>query len=70
VKRLIALYTEEKEPGEAPERFLARLAPARVSALLEDLELLTSADAAKSDFIDLDEEKQFQVQLSEGECAT
>jgi sulfite reductase (NADPH) hemoprotein beta-component len=70
VKRLIALYTAEKAPGEAPERFLARLAPARVSALLEDLETLTSAGAAESDFVDLDEEKQFQLQLSEGECAS
>jgi sulfite reductase (NADPH) hemoprotein beta-component len=70
VKRLIALYTAEKAPGEAPEVFLARLAPARVSALLADLEALTSADATESDFVDLDEEKQFQVQLSEGECAS
>ena len=68
VKRLIATADAEKAPGEAPEAFLARLPAARVSALLGDLEEMTAPDA--QDFVDLDEQKAFVVQLSEGECAT
>ena len=37
---------------------------------MRDLEDLSPADAVEADFIDLDEEKQFAVQLSEGECAS
>ena len=68
VQRLLAVYQAEKAPGESPEVFLARLPAARVSALLADLEEL--AVAAPEDFVDLDEQKQFEVQLSEGECAS
>ena len=68
VKRLIATADAEKAPGEAHEAFLARLPAARVSALLGDLEEMTAPDA--QDFVDLDEQKAFVVQLSEGECAT
>jgi sulfite reductase beta subunit-like hemoprotein len=70
VARLVELYGREKSPGEAPEGFLGRLPPARVSALLADLEQLGPADAAADDFVDFGEQKPFEVQLSEGECAT
>jgi hypothetical protein len=39
-----------------------------VTELLKDLEEPASWTA--DDFIDLDERKQFEVQLSEGECAS
>ena len=68
VKRLIAIADAEKAPGEAYESFLARLPAARVSALLRDLEELAAPEA--QDFVDLDEEKAFAVELSEGECAS
>jgi sulfite reductase (NADPH) hemoprotein beta-component len=70
VARLVGLYGSEKAPGETPEAFLGRLPPARVSALLADLEKLDPADAVEDDFVDLGEQKPFEVQLSEGECAT
>jgi sulfite reductase (NADPH) hemoprotein beta-component len=69
VTRLIELYERERRPGEAPETFLARVEPVSVRALLADLEKLDAADAVPDDFVDLGEEKQFEVKLSEGECA-
>ena len=68
VKRLIALADAEKAPGEAYESFLARLPAARVSALLQDLEEMVAPEP--QDFVDLDEQKAFAVELSEGECAS
>ena len=70
VARLVSRYGREKAPGEAPEEFFGRLSPESVSALLEDLETLTPETAADTDFVDLDGQKQFEVQLSEGECAS
>ena len=69
VLRLVELYDRERRPDEAPEAFLARVEPASVKALLADLEKLDAADAVPDDFVDLGEEKQFEVKLSEGECA-
>ena len=68
VKRLIALADAEKAPGESYEAFLGQLPAARVSALLQDLEELRAPEA--QDFVDLDEQKAFAVELSEGECAS
>jgi sulfite reductase (NADPH) hemoprotein beta-component len=64
VQRLIELYDREKRPGEAPEEFLAR---AQIGALLADLETLDQP--RPEDFIDLGEDKAFELKLSEGECA-
>jgi sulfite reductase (NADPH) hemoprotein beta-component len=69
VRRLIELYDAERAPGEKPEEFLGRLEPERVQGLLADLEHLEEADALPEDFVDLGESKQFEVTLSEGECA-
>ena len=63
------LYRRERNPEEAPETFLARLPQPRVAALLVDLEELQAKDARPEDFIDLGEEKPFEVETSEGECA-
>ena len=68
IVRLIKIYDAERAPGEAPETFLGRLPPQRVTALLADLE--QPQTYGEDDFIDLDEQKQFAVQLSEGECAS
>src|SRR5256885_8946855 len=69
VARLIELYSAEKEDGEAPDDFFARVPVARVSTLLADLEEMTEATATVDDFIDLGESKAFEVVLSEGGCA-
>ena len=67
VRRLADLAAREAAPGESPAAFLARAAPGRVSALLADLEALDRP--APEDFVDLGEQKAFEVQTSEGECA-
>jgi hypothetical protein len=64
VQRLIDLYHRDKRPGEPPEEFLAR---AEIGSLLSDLETLDQP--RPEDFIDLGEDKAFEVKLSEGECA-
>ena len=69
VSRLIELYSAEKNPGEAPDDFFARVPLSRVSAILTDLEELSESTAHPDDFIDLGESKAFEVVLSEGECA-
>jgi sulfite reductase (NADPH) hemoprotein beta-component len=59
VRRLADLHASEGDLG--------RIEPARISALLADLEGLETPSA--EDFIDYDESKSFEVQTSEGECA-
>ena len=60
VRRLADLHKTEGDLG--------RIAPKRISALLADLETLETP--SEEDFIDLGESKSFEVQISEGECAT
>ncbi|HXO16072.1 MAG TPA: nitrite/sulfite reductase [Steroidobacteraceae bacterium] len=67
VRRLADLAAREGAPGESPDAVLARAAPERISALLADLEVLEQP--AAEDFVDLGEQKAFEVQTSEGECA-
>jgi len=67
VRRLAELAAREGAPGESPEAYLARAEPERISALLADLETLDHP--APDDFVDLGEQKAFEVQTSEGECA-
>ena len=67
VRRLADLAAREADPGESAAQFLARAAPERISALLADLEPLENP--APEDFVDLGEQKAFEVQTSEGECA-
>jgi sulfite reductase (ferredoxin) len=67
VRRLADLATREAAPGESAAQVLARLAPERISTLLADLEPLEHP--SPEDFVDLGEQKAFEVQTSEGECA-
>ena len=68
IARLVELYGREGK-SEPIEQFLARLEPARVEALLGDLEAMSANDATPDDFVDLGESKPFAVELQEGECA-
>ena len=45
VERLLALYAEERQPGESARAFLQRVDLARVKALLADLEAIAAGDA-------------------------
>jgi sulfite reductase beta subunit-like hemoprotein len=67
VRRLADLYAGEALPAETPDAFFARVPVERVAWLLADLEHLEQA--TPQDFVDLGEEKAFEVQTSEGECA-
>jgi sulfite reductase (ferredoxin) len=67
VRRLADLYAGEAMPDERVDGFFARVPVERVSSLLADLEPLDHP--APEDFVDLGEEKAFEVQTSEGECA-
>lgn len=67
--RLLRLYAAEKNAGEAPEDFLARVELPKVQALLKDLAEMDGASATADDFIDLGETRAFEVVLQEGECA-
>jgi hypothetical protein len=69
VERLIDLYVRDKDPGEAPNDFFARVDHDVVKALLADLDKMTAADATPEDFIDLGETRAFEVVAGEGECA-
>jgi sulfite reductase (NADPH) hemoprotein beta-component len=69
IARLVGLYRSEGK-GEPIEQFLGRLPGPRVEALLADLEAMSANDATPDDFVDLGESKAFEVELSEGECAT
>jgi sulfite reductase (NADPH) hemoprotein beta-component len=69
VERLIALYAGEKRDGESAPAFFARADLARVKEVLADLELLTEAGAAPSDFVDLGEADAFNPEVLEGECS-
>jgi sulfite reductase beta subunit-like hemoprotein len=67
--RLVAMYTEEKQPGETPLAFFSRIEPAKVTARIKDLTELDAASAKPEDFVDLGENKAFEVVEMEGECA-
>ena len=69
VERLIELYVRDKDPGEAPNDFFARVDHDVVKALLADLDKMTAADATAEDFVDLGETRAFEVVAGEGECA-
>ena len=56
VERLLAHSLRRRAPGEDVRAFLRREEPARLKALLADLEALESADASPADFVDLGQE--------------
>jgi sulfite reductase (NADPH) hemoprotein beta-component len=67
VRRLADLAARQASPDESAAQVLARLSPERVSEVLADLEPLDHP--APEDYVDLGEQKAFEVQTSEGECA-
>ena len=69
VERLIALYADDRRDGESAPEFFARIDLERVKTVLADLELLTEADAAPADFVDLGEAGDFAPDIQEGECS-
>ena len=69
VERLVALYRAERSAGESATAFFAHLPLDRAKTVLKDLAELSSATAQPEDFIDPGEDRAFQPETSEGECA-
>ncbi len=69
LERLVEMYSAEKLPGETPLAFFSRIEPAKVTAKIKDLTELDAASATPEDFIDLGENKAFEIVEMEGECA-
>jgi sulfite reductase (NADPH) hemoprotein beta-component len=53
LEKLIALYDAERQPGETPNAFFARVELPRITAALDGLEKLDDTNATDADFIDL-----------------
>ncbi len=74
VERLVALYRAVRGAGESgatesATAFFARLPLDRAKGVLKDHAELSSATAQPEDFIDPGEDRAFQPETSEGECA-
>jgi sulfite reductase (NADPH) hemoprotein beta-component len=69
VERLIALYQRERQEGESAPDFFRRVEVLKVATLLQDLQRLTTADAAPLDFVDLAETGEFAPEVMDGECS-
>jgi sulfite reductase beta subunit-like hemoprotein len=69
VERLIHFYTAEKTAGESAPAFFQRIEIPRVTAVLNDLQQITTEDATPNDFIDLAETGDFTPEVMEGECS-
>ncbi|MEO8699839.1 MAG: nitrite/sulfite reductase [Kofleriaceae bacterium] len=67
VERLLEFYVAEGATGHA---FWASVPIDRLRTLIADLCELKEADATEADFIDLGETRAFEVETSEGECAS
>jgi sulfite reductase beta subunit-like hemoprotein len=69
IERLVAMYSEQKQPGETPLAFFTRIETAKVTAQIKDLTELDEKTATERDFFDLGEDKAFELVEMEGECA-
>jgi sulfite reductase beta subunit-like hemoprotein len=69
LERLLALYTQDRNPGESATAFFMRVDVARVKSVLSDLEQMTPALAMAEDFVDLAETSEFNPEIQEGECS-
>ncbi len=68
--RLLTLYRDEHQAGETALAFFKRVDLARVDTALGDLAHFTEADLTGDDFKDLGSDRQFELEIGEGECAT
>ncbi|CAN5899312.1 nitrite/sulfite reductase [soil metagenome] len=67
LERLLDFYISE---GATSPAFWSTVAADRLKAQIADLTELAEADAVEADFVDLGESRAFEVQTSEGECAS
>jgi sulfite reductase (NADPH) hemoprotein beta-component len=69
LERLLALYVEDRNPGESATAFFMRIDVGRVKSVLGDLEQMTPGSAEADDFVDLAETSEFSPEIQEGECS-
>ena len=67
--RLLALYADDRNPGESATSFFMRVDIARVKSVLADLEQMTPESIAADELVDLAETHEFNPEVQEGECS-
>jgi sulfite reductase beta subunit-like hemoprotein len=70
VARLLALFRDERHPGEPAPSFFRRVDLQRVNTVLADLVTFEAATLTEDDYRDLGMDVPFRVEMGEGECAT
>jgi sulfite reductase beta subunit-like hemoprotein len=69
LERLLTCYQARRRIGESATDYFQRVDVAEVKAMLADLEALTAEDALPEDYVDLEEETEFKMEVLEGECS-
>jgi sulfite reductase (NADPH) hemoprotein beta-component len=67
--RLVALYGDERQPGEGAQAFFARVTVERVKQALAGLDQLGVDTLTTDDLVDLGETQPYRTDTMEGECA-
>ncbi len=70
VTSILASYAEERLPGQSFKEWLEARGVETIEKQVEEIGRPRPYSEAPEDFIDWDEEEQFQVKLGRGECAT
>lgn len=68
VRRILAHYRDQRQPGEEFNAFVRRIGPAAIGQLVAELRPI-AADAAADLFVDFDRSAAYRVERGEGECA-
>jgi len=68
--KLLELYLAERQPGEDALTFFRRVPEETVKGALADLSKIDEATATAEDYLDLGDDKEFEVATGPGECAT
>jgi len=69
VLRLLELYKNERNEGEAPLAYFRRVEPETVKRAVADLAEFDAATAKAEDWLDHGDEQPFKVAIGQGECA-
>ena len=69
VERLLTLYRAERAGEESLAAFFRRLPTAKAQNALRDLEATSADQVTPEDFVDLEEEKEFEPEVLDGECS-
>jgi len=68
--RLLTLYQERRDPGEALGAFFRRVPAASATDVLKDLAQMLPNEATADDWVDLGETHTFETIVMDGECAS